>query len=510
MSGANPIDPKAEAPKAAATALAAPTAPPAAKSRPWSRLRLKQKFWLLTCGSGLAIAAGAYGYKYFTAVPGAAVAQTETAAVAAPATKPADPGKLPGSVIGDDLPTVAVPPIHRVKNEEPDTAFDVKPPDKVRPAKPAADGDDDILKIKVPDTVRPAKPVTDGDDEFLKIKAPGKDNKKSETETDSDLLIVPPPIPGKSPHTSKPDEAPSLIDQPNPDADSRDAKKKKPEKDLFIASEPVPTVEKKTTGPKLGPSPSPLPTEVTEKSEKATPVIRIGGTDTPPPPKPGEPPPVPKLEVDVPDLPPTPPADKKIENKPDPVPPVIKVPMLEETPPPPTIKSPMIPDVAPPVAKTPADKKENYDEDWHTYRDGDTYVSICQEYFHDMKYAKALEAYNKDRRKPGDKIVFVPPTFVLEERFGNLIQTTDRPARPDVRTAGDLKFEPVAPPSRPAPSSASGNEEYKVTAETGETIREIARKVYRDEESWKKIWEMNPSIDPTRPIPSGTTLRLGR
>ena len=130
-----------------------------------------------------------------------------------------------------------------------------------------------------------------------------------------------------------------------------------------------------------------------------------------------------------------------------------------------------------------------------------------------MKYARALEAYNKDRRRAGDKIVFVPPPYVLEEQFPNLIETSDRPSTPEIRTTGNIKFEPAvarSPAPRPAPPAAGSNDEYRVTAETGESIRDIARKVYGSEEAWRKLWDLNQSIDPTRPIPSGTALRLGR
>ena len=90
--------------------------------------------------------------------------------------------------------------------------------------------------------------------------------------------------------------------------------------------------------------------------------------------------------------------------------------------------------------------------------EGDTYTLISQEYLHDTKYAAALEAYNKDRRKAGERIIRVPPPWVLEEQFPGLIGNTDKPAVPEAKPTGNLKFEPVAPPTsgnRPAPPPAA-------------------------------------------------------
>jgi nucleoid-associated protein YgaU len=140
---------------------------------------------------------------------------------------------------------------------------------------------------------------------------------------------------------------------------------------------------------------------------------------------------------------------------------------------------------------------------------------ISKEYYKTPDFAAALEAYNKDRRKPGEQFIRVPPTWVLEEQFPNLVGPKgDKPTAPEPNAAGNVKFEPADPTTparRPTPPLISGtNDEYRVKAEAGETIREIARKVYGNPDSWKKLWDLNPSLDPTQPIPSGTTLRVGR
>src|SRR5262245_53818174 len=129
MSGANPVENKYETPKVgvapAATALAEPAAKlgeSAAKPRPWTLLRRKQKLWLLACGMGVAATAVTYGYKYFVPNPGTAVAQSNPAAVNSPPAKPSEPDKLPALLTPDDVPQVVVPPpVKPVKDDDPVT-----------------------------------------------------------------------------------------------------------------------------------------------------------------------------------------------------------------------------------------------------------------------------------------------------------------------------------------------------------------------------------------------------
>ena len=164
------------------------------------------------------------------------------------------------------------------------------------------------------------------------------------------------------------------------------------------------------------------------------------------------------------------------------------------------------------------DKRDTYNEDWHAWKDGDSMALISQEYYHDAKYAAALDAYNKEHRKPGDKYVRVPDLWKLEELFPNLIRQgrqgddrpdpPDRPRPPEARTTGNagIKFEPVAPlPSggraAPPPVTSRARDEYRVSREAGETIREVAQKALGDGNAWKKLYELNPGIDPTLPLP---------
>jgi hypothetical protein len=500
MSGANPVETKVEKTAVAAAALTDPIVAPAVVKSGWWFLRSRKRLGLLAGGSAIALVAGGYGYKYFTATPGTVSAQTETPVVAE--AKPEEPGKLPA------LPSKPA--------EKPE--FDLNLPDLPPPPAPGKrERDKEQLELRLPDV--PSPPVD-----------------------------TPPP--------------PLIL----PTVKSPDKKKVEPAEDIFKAQDPLISDKKK---PDLGPAP--LATDVSGKKEKDTPmpVIRISAQDPPaPPPVPKiddipPPPPVPaatkkddplKLDLDLPPLPGSP--TKKEKDDPVVVPP-IKSPMIPDVPtipmkekeikapepglppvkipdsPPITIDIPPMPmprmidtppspptinlDPPPAVAAPKTDKKDMYEEDWHQQRRDDTYTLISKEYYKSGDYAAALEAYNKDRRKAADGIIRVPPIWVLQEQFPNLIEA-DKPERtnvPEVKTTGNVKFEPVTPTvsgvrPAPPPAVARSNDEYKVPEGAGETIREVARKVYGNADSWRKIFDLNPGVDPTQPIPSGTTLRLGR
>jgi nucleoid-associated protein YgaU len=298
-------------------------------------------------------------------------------------------------------------------------------------------------------------------------------------------------------------------------------------------------------------------TETKDGPKGNGPILPADGTDTPKieapkPMKMGEAPAIPmipKIDIDMP--PPPPPGPEKRSDspakddmipmvtapaitvpgpKPD-VPPVVVGPMTDKTP---EVKTPDIPTITipgtvkpptdteptiPPIVVKPEipapDRKKEHEEDWHTWRSGDTYALISQEYYHDARYAAALEKYVKEHRKSGDNFIRVPEEWRLKEMYPDLIGNGDKTDRSDGRTRGDgLKFEAVAPlqgdrrSAPPAAVSSRSSDEYKVTNESGELIRDVARKALGDAASWKKLYELNPGIDPTLPIPAGTTLRL--
>lgn len=491
MSDAKPVESKVEAvAKAAdsAVALTSPAAAPvvAAKAGGWA---LRQKrLMFIAAGAAVGIAGAYFAVKHFTADPGKATAQQNPSAVAQ--AKPEEPAK----------PAAQKPEID---------------PPKLTPVL-----DLEVPPIKVPDT-KDTKSVPVLDLEVPPIKVPDTKDTKSAPVLDLEV----PPI--KPPDADTKDTKPPRIVVPPVSPDTKDSKPPIPDSDLFKA-------------------PDPLPTTVTDKKDRKDTVIRIGGTDPMPMKKKDDPPPIPNINIELPpppapdptkkdDPPKIPIEDIKIPDSPtikvdDPAkapkigpspmntdPPVIsprtdrvpEIPTIEA----PTIKSPMITGdpPPPPLIGSKSANKDNYDEDWHTKLD-DSFVQISKEYFKTADFAAALEAYNKERRKPGERIIRVPPTWVLEEQFPNLIGT--KSDKPEPKGTVTPKIESPPPPTgeRPAPPPApvAGNNEYRVTNPAGETIREIARKLYGDPNGWQKLWKLNPDLDPTLPIPSGTALRLDK
>ncbi len=548
MSGS--IEPKAEP-----SALNEPAPTESVRKGLWSTFSGTQKLALIAGGSVLAVVAGTYAAKQFSPTPGKAVAQSAE-------TKPAEPEKLPPEIL---KPTLESSPFKRVKNEDPSDELPrveiKKPVDKKKTVDPL----DDLVVpgLKPEEKKKTVDPLDD-------LVAPGSkpDDKKKledkftapkpmgEKPTESFGLKLP-PTPGldddkKSPGENGPAIKPVLDEKKSPGSDLKAPSTpmgegdKKPLEDEFKLPE-IPGGDKKKAAedPFKAPAdprdPAPLPTTVIEKTEKPTKpkIIQAGGQDTNPKKDSGS-----DLILTIPDAKPTPakkdalpevpefavpPLPDPTKDRPLPPPnkannPVVIVPGKDkpkEDPPavpmldpieikpveikPATPKTPEVPtlEIVPKPAET---KRDAYEEDWHTPEGSQTYTWISNFYYKSADYAKALEAYNREKRRPGETIVRVPPTWVLDEKFPDLTGKTGKV--PELKPTSGLKFEPVETSPKPAPATAS--DEYRVTAEAGETIREIAGKVLGDSNAWQRLYKLNSNIDPTLPIPTGTVLRLPR
>ncbi len=491
-----------------APALAA--AVPAAAKAGW--LTTKTKVGIVVGGSVLSLVGGAYGLKSLgTGTPKAAAQSGKNTSVAvAPPATPDEPRKLPPEL--DTLPPVpGLRPVAVTERGATKIDLDLDIPNVKTP--PIPGGRNDLI-IDAP-VISPPKPTLRGGIDIEPPPLPAVNNSRTVNQGPAPIIRVqattdtaPPPL--KAPiDIDVPLIAPPKVGVAPP------APPAKVDFDIPPIIAPAPLV---SPPPKVGDLPPAPPAPPIIKEE--VPVVAPPTLGTGPAPKTVTPP-MPELVA-----PPAPPLNV---GTPPPAPPII------DLTPAPTIGTPKPPvnlDPAPPLGapKPPADapKRDEFDEDWHTPKYGDTFAMISREYYKSPDYAPALEAYNKDRRKGGENIVRVPPLWVLEEKFPAMTKAEPRPAPapmsppPGGRSSG-VDFDPPetraigssAPPSRPAPAPAvtpasNTNDEYRVQAAAGETIREIANKLYGDPLTWKRIYDMNPGVDPTIPIPAGTTLRLPR
>lgn len=527
------LDSKPEAPPPA-PAPTEPTPAAPAKAGVWAGLTGKQKLLAVAGGSVLAVVGGMYGAKQFTASPPRALAQTPAVVAQEPERTP-DPAPTPP--VKDetfDPPPVVAPPIrtagHQEKPAPPDLDKFLLPPIEVPRELPADVKTEKGPDKGLPDLNLPPLPGAEKD--------PARDGVKPGGPEFTIPIVPVKPLDDKRPRPAVPDyTAPKL--PPLPDTPGL------PEVTIPTGGAKLPPSPGATEDPFKAPDTLP-PLSAPPKARPTGVVVPAGGADTPVPPlpavkldEPAKKPDPTKIDLDIPPPPPLP-----VPLKPDPIAPLPPIPALDDklptipapgvgtTPLLPEVKTPgvKVPDPGPPpipmievrptpmptppaVAAPPAAKKDAYDEDWHTPEGGQTFEWISSFYYKTADYAKALKAYNRDRQKPGETIVRVPPVWVLEEKFPDLAGKDPKPA---VGTPTGLKFDPVEPAggSRPAPPPAVGtigsSDEYRVTTEAGEKIKDIARKVYGDPLAWKKLMDMNPGLDPTEPIPAGTTLRVGK
>lgn len=174
------------------------------------------------------------------------------------------------------------------------------------------------------------------------------------------------------------------------------------------------------------------------------------------------------------------------------------------------------------------------------------FEDISRNAYKSEKYAKALLAFNREHPMaakevkatppvliPG-KTVYVPPVEFLTEKYASLIEDArpvigasgpDVPpvkigglpppvgATPDVPPIGVGKTpgvpvsigNPMTPGS--VPSRADATKKFVVPA-TGQFILQIAQQTLGDSRRWPEIYRLNPSVQPSSPIPGGTELRL--
>jgi hypothetical protein len=157
---------------------------------------------------------------------------------------------------------------------------------------------------------------------------------------------------------------------------------------------------------------------------------------------------------------------------------------------PPLKKQPSTGDAAPKLDRPKTDG--SYDEDLHTLKPQETYRSISRQYYNSEAYSTALQRYNRDNPSGQADYVRVPPIWVLEKKY------------PSDITGGPARVNYAPPPTADTPRA----EPTYTVADSGEMLADVARKTLGSEDNWKRLWDMNPQLNPAKVIPAGTKLRL--
>lgn len=168
-------------------------------------------------------------------------------------------------------------------------------------------------------------------------------------------------------------------------------------------------------------------------------------------------------------------------------------------------------EVRPVVAERPA--QTSFDVDVYEPRAGDTYEAVAREFYHDTRYARALQEYNARRPIQPGRSVDVPPLSVLRQRYATMIGTPATPTnRPTTGTVPAGEWGPANPPkaaTETAPTfrpAGGGSQTFKVPP-GGMTLKAVARQTLGTDGRWGELYELNPQVDPNA-VAADTVLKL--
>ena len=152
------------------------------------------------------------------------------------------------------------------------------------------------------------------------------------------------------------------------------------------------------------------------------------------------------------------------------------------------------------VAPTPqfpavtGDARTDFDVDLHPAQAGQTYEAVSKQHYGDAKYADALRAFNRNR-DPGRDELQLPPTHALR-KYATAGRTT--PANPIAPAGG----ESWAPPAALGNAKPAAGRSYTVTQD-GTTFRDLAGTLLNDRAKYRRISDLNPTIDPNAKLQKG-------
>jgi hypothetical protein len=153
-----------------------------------------------------------------------------------------------------------------------------------------------------------------------------------------------------------------------------------------------------------------------------------------------------------------------------------------------------------PLPRPMGEVRTDYDVDLHPAQAGQTYESISKQHYGDAKYADALRASNKGR-DPGREEIQLPPTHVLRKlTSGTRTPSAVNPIAP----VGDKTWTP-SPTT--GPRAATVGRSYTVPQD-GVTFRDLAGTLLNDRTKYKRISDLNPTIDANAKLTKGDKIAV--
>lgn len=164
----------------------------------------------------------------------------------------------------------------------------------------------------------------------------------------------------------------------------------------------------------------------------------------------------------------------------------------------------------------------SFTEEKYSCGPGETFATISKQKYGTDKYAQALMLFNRNHPLGGDEAlpdsgalkpqqkVYIPPLEVLENRYpGGVKDLSPSPPPAVVPSSGLAPSPPAGVPaekSLPGPAPAALRT-YRVEG-NGETMRQIATKLWGKPDFWTAIYELNQGWRPEYPLPAGTLLKV--
>jgi nucleoid-associated protein YgaU len=168
--------------------------------------------------------------------------------------------------------------------------------------------------------------------------------------------------------------------------------------------------------------------------------------------------------------------------------------------------------IVPPIGVTPEPQRTprgpqpqviEYLESMHKIQPGDTFEKISLDQYGSKEYATALLLYNRGHPivgesfasdnaslTPGQRIFLPSNKELLESRYPAAIKS--------VATHTQSNAPPVEPGLPKSYTVAAG----------GETFARVASKLFENVDRWTEIRNLNRELDPEKPIPAGTILKV--